>query len=142
MIRASFFVSGNPLPKGSFRYVGHRRNGEGRSVPVVLNDDPDLEEWEAAIGWGARAAGVAMVSAAAVELVFDLPRRPSVKRDVPAVKPDLDKLARAVLDGLTGIAWSDDGAVVQLRASKRYAAPGALPGVHIAIEEFREGNER
>jgi Holliday junction resolvase RusA-like endonuclease len=37
------------------------------------------------------------------------------------VPPDLDKLTRAVLDGLTraGV-WADDGQVVELRATKCY----------------------
>lgn len=42
----------------------------------------------------------------------------------PAVNPDLDKLARAVLDALTGIAYRDDAQVVELLASKRYGTPG------------------
>lgn len=40
----------------------------------------------------------------------------------PAGKPDLDKLVRAVLDGLTaGGAWKDDSQVVVLTAEKLYA---------------------
>jgi crossover junction endodeoxyribonuclease RusA len=44
----------------------------------------------------------------------------------PAGKPDLDKLCRAVLDGLTaGGAWKDDSQVVQLHLAKLYAADAA-----------------
>jgi Holliday junction resolvase RusA-like endonuclease len=40
----------------------------------------------------------------------------------PAAMPDLDKLCRAVLDGLTdGGAWKDDGQVIQLHAEKLYS---------------------
>ena len=43
----------------------------------------------------------------------------------PGGRPDLDKLVRALLDGLTmGGAWSDDSQVVQLTASKIYGVPG------------------
>jgi len=35
-------------------------------------------------------------------------------------KPDIDKLCRAVLDALTGIAYADDSQVVALDASKVY----------------------
>lgn len=44
----------------------------------------------------------------------------------PAVKPDVDKLARAALDGLVaGRAIRDDAQVVALSAIKRYAAHDA-----------------
>lgn len=36
------------------------------------------------------------------------------------IKPDLDNIAKAVLDGLNGIAFDDDKQVVRLDVSKRY----------------------
>jgi Holliday junction resolvase RusA-like endonuclease len=39
----------------------------------------------------------------------------------PAVKPDLDKLVRAVLDALTGVVFRDDCQVAGLSCSKLYA---------------------
>ena len=36
-------------------------------------------------------------------------------------KPDVDKLARAALDALTGVLWADDSQVVSLHAQKEYA---------------------
>jgi crossover junction endodeoxyribonuclease RusA len=54
----------------------------------------------------------------------------------PAGTPDLDKLVRAVLDGLTdGGAWKDDGQVVELTARKLYVLPGLTPGCKIEITE-------
>lgn len=71
----------------------------------------------------------------AVQVTFYLPRphghygtgrnactlRPSAP-ELPAKKPDLDKLLRSTLDGLgeAGI-WADDSRVVHVRASKAYA---------------------
>jgi Holliday junction resolvase RusA-like endonuclease len=40
----------------------------------------------------------------------------------PVVLPDVDKLARAALDALTGVAYEDDSQVVELRVRKRYAS--------------------
>jgi Holliday junction resolvase RusA-like endonuclease len=75
-----------------------------------------------------------------VEIDFYLPRPASIKiskRPLPIVPPDLDKLCRAVLDGLgqglngksgDGLLWGDDSQVVELLASKFYADdrdPGA-----------------
>lgn len=53
----------------------------------------------------------------------------------PDGKPDLDKLCRAVLDGLTeGRAFWDDAQVVQLAASKVYGEPGAEITIGEVIE--------
>ena len=53
--------------------------------------------------------------------------------------PDIDKLIRAILDGLTDAqVWHDDGQVVWLQAAKRYIGTTGLhgPGVHITIGEM------
>lgn len=39
----------------------------------------------------------------------------------PVTKPDVDKLSRAVLDALKGIAWHDDAQVTEKVVRKRYA---------------------
>lgn len=41
---------------------------------------------------------------------------------IPTKKPDLDNIAKAVLDALNGVAFYDDSQVVDLEISKRYAA--------------------
>jgi len=57
----------------------------------------------------------------------------------PCGTPDLDKLVRAVLDGLTeGGAWKDDGQVADLYVRKFYALTGMAPGCKIWIEEIDE----
>ena len=88
-----------------------------------------LRTWTDQCGWAARHAvswagrypyfGTAPVL---VRLHFALsrPRRP--KADLPLTKPDLDKLARAVLDAFTGILYADDAQVTSLIARKRYGA--------------------
>lgn len=68
-----------------------------------------------------------------VDVAFYLPRPKSVriaKRPYPIVPPDLDKLARGLLDGIgqSEAIWGDDSQVVALTASKHYAdyrEPGA-----------------
>ncbi len=50
---------------------------------------------------------------------------------------DVDKLARAVLDGLTdGGVWADDAQVVDLHVCKIWAPPDGSPGVDITIREM------
>ena len=51
---------------------------------------------------------------------FERPTRTVGRRD-PCVRPDADKLGRALLDALTGIAYDDDGQVVALSIRKIYA---------------------
>lgn len=50
-------------------------------------------------------------------------------------KPDADKLLRATLDALTGIAWRDDAQVAMAQCKKRY---GERPGTTIVIQEAQE----
>lgn len=47
-------------------------------------------------------------------------------------KPDADNVAKSVLDGLNGVAWTDDKQVVNLRVKKFY---GKEPRVIIRIRE-------
>lgn len=60
-----------------------------------------------------------------VMINFFLARGGSIpkKRVWPCVKPDTDKLIRAVLDSLTGVAFLDDGQVVEVCARKQYGSP-------------------
>jgi len=49
---------------------------------------------------------------------------------LPAKKPDIDNLIKAVMDALNGYAWLDDNQVVQVSAMKRYSE---APGVWIQV---------
>jgi crossover junction endodeoxyribonuclease RusA len=83
-------------------------------------------------------AGRPTGGAVCVVIMFTLPRPRShygagrnagrIKESAPnfpAGRPDLDKLTRAVLDGLTaGGAWRDDAQVAELHASKEWGTPG------------------
>ena len=67
-----------------------------------------------------------------VSLVFTLKKPKTVTRSEPFIRPDIDKLSRAVLDGLTGVAYEDDEQVVKLTAVKEY---GNIEGVTIRITD-------
>jgi Holliday junction resolvase RusA-like endonuclease len=72
-----------------------------------------------------------------VEAVFYLTRKPTVKRELPTVPPDVDKLTRSLLDGITakgdGV-WRDDSQVVRLEVSKVYAV--GQSGVAVTITNY------
>lgn len=85
-----------------------------------------------------------MLGPVRVEIVFYLRRPPSVKvtkRAMPIVPPDIDKLVRGALDGVSqglngkvgdGILWGDDAQVIELIAHKYYA-DDREPGADITI---------
>lgn len=51
---------------------------------------------------------------------------------LPTKKPDIDNLAKAVLDGLNGLAYQDDQQIVALETCKVY---GAAPLVQVTLQE-------
>jgi Holliday junction resolvase RusA-like endonuclease len=65
---------------------------------------------------------------------FYMPKPASVKRSLPTVSPDLDKLIRAVGDSLTdsGVVV-DDSRIVRISARKLYAI-GIEPGATIEVK--------
>jgi Holliday junction resolvase RusA-like endonuclease len=59
------------------------------------------------------------------------------KRPLPIVPPDLDKLARGLLDGIgqSEVIWGDDSQVINLIARKFYA-DDREPGAEVKITEL------
>ena len=136
----AFTVYGDPVPQGSKRaFVVKQRavvvdaNSAGlkswRSQVVsaameAVNDDPDLlpgDKKHPELG------------AVKVTLLFFLrqPKRP--RSTVPITRPDLDKLIRAVFDGLTDAGViRDDLQVTSLSAGKRYTTD--TPRVQVFVD--------
>lgn len=137
MIR--FSVVGVPVTQGSAKAIIHKTTG--RAV-LIQENHKDLRAWRGAIRRAAEVMAGGQKAAPQtpvwVRATFLLPRPASVKRPRPAVKPDLDKLARAGLDALSGVLFEDDGQVVSLTVSKQYAAEGRPPG---AVFEVTFGPE-
>lgn len=77
-----------------------------------------------------------METAVSVKADFYLPRPASLpKKTINNIKrPDLDKLVRACLDGISGIVIKDDSQVVSLSCTKRYSNSEHEPGVWISVE--------
>ena len=50
----------------------------------------------------------------------------------PTKKPDIDNLAKSVLDGINGVIWRDDSQIVSLHVTKVYSTQ---PGVDVLIRE-------
>ncbi|MCA8502179.1 RusA family crossover junction endodeoxyribonuclease [Burkholderia multivorans] len=136
--RVVFVVPGKPVAKGRPRFV--------RRGPHVRTYTPEpTERYENLVKIAARAAmRDDEPYAGPVRLIVDIgvpiPASWSEKRQRAAAagaigatkKPDADNVVKALKDGMNGVVYGDDGQVVNLWVSKRYAT---TPGVRIeAIE--------
>ena len=121
-ISTQFFVKGRPVPQGSLKFIN------GHAIHMRAQD---LALWRADISNTAQFVGVEKaLESVEVHLTFTLKKPKSVNRKEPHIRPDIDKLIRAVLDGLTGVAYDDDGQVVKITAVKEY---GETEGVLIRV---------
>jgi crossover junction endodeoxyribonuclease RusA len=129
----TFTVPGKPAPQGSKRHVGRG---------ILVESSKEVGPWRERVALAAHnaMAGRNLLDGAVhVRLDLTLPRPKSApKRSTPpAVKrPDVDKLARAILDAITGIIVRDDSQIVDLHATKRLAELGETPGVAITVEQL------
>jgi crossover junction endodeoxyribonuclease RusA len=136
-MKITLTVFGTPEAQGSKRafVVPGKGGGKPRAV-VVDNAKVELKTWRQEITRTAIQmtggphepdklpfpAGVPVL----VYMHFYLDRPPSVKRELPAVKPDWDKLARAVGDALIGVVYGDDCQVVRAKVAKDYGSPSRV----------------
>lgn len=131
---ACFEVRGVPVPQGSMK--GYVRAGH----VVLTSDNERLRPWRAVVSDQASRYAPAQPVTGPVwlTLAFRLPLTSSLpkRRRVWPVKVrsgDVDKLARGVLDALTGVIYGDDAQVVSLLATKEFAYDSA-PGVTVRVE--------
>ena len=122
-----FSVDGiKPIPQGSMKFI--------RPGVMIHARAAELALYRATVAQKAKThIRTPFAGPIALEAKFRLIKGKSVKRDLPTVAPDVDKLLRAVMDALTGVAYLDDAQVVQVTASKQYKE---TPGVDIGIKEL------
>lgn len=140
----SFTVFGIPVPQGSHR--GFVVNGRA----VITQDNARTRPWRQDMTQAALEAlggRPAMVGPVHVIAQFVMPRPKAhygtgrnagqLRENAPtypAGKPDVDKLARNLLDSLTAAqVVRDDSQVVHLCAYKVYASPAEKPGLHVYV---------
>jgi crossover junction endodeoxyribonuclease RusA len=137
-------VIGEPVTAGSLKSYGGGKvtHASGRTL-----------KWEEWIAWawvqkyGNR--GIPLTGAVMIDATFYFVRPdghtgkrgltkegrkypyPSHKR-----KRDLDKLLRALLDALTGLAYEDDGQVVLIKASKVWGNELIRAGCTVIVDEY------
>jgi crossover junction endodeoxyribonuclease RusA len=92
---------------------------------VTKTDSSTLASWTAKVGWALKQHGVRLVpkpGAVAVRVILRRRRPAKAKSTHPTTRPDCDKILRATLDALTGIAYDDDSQVVEAVVTKQYFA--------------------
>lgn len=138
----AFDVHAEPAPKGSKRPFRNKATGRIMLVESSKKAKPFGQAVISAACDAANSAGAccAIQGPVGVELVFRL-RRPASQTKAQRVllfqskKPDVDKLARCVLDALTvARVWEDDAQVAKLVCWKRYARDGETLGCSVMIE--------
>lgn len=148
-----FRVPGRPEPQGS-KTVGRTRAGRS----FVREDNPRTVPWRSAVALAAREAMNGegpLVGALLVEAAFRFARPRShygtgrnagrLKPSAPlwvAVRPDLDKLLRALGDAITGVVCVDDAQIAELGVTKVYGQPGLEVTVYeIDVDNFPQAGK-
>ena len=132
----TFLVAGiAPAPQGSKRHVGHGR---------MIESSKRVKPWREAIRQEALKTGWTLTDQPVfLHLLFRFHRpkghhssKGELKPSAPKshiTRPDLDKLCRSTLDGLTGTIFKDDSQVSFLICSKEYTLADELEGCQIEV---------
>lgn len=119
-----------PHPKGRPRFFAR-----GKFVSVYTDAKTKAYEDEvrrlciAAMDGDAQYSGPLLV-----DMVFIMPcPKSKAKARHHVSRPDVDNLAKAVLDGMNGVAYHDDAQICTLHAAKEYAPLGDGPYITVAI---------
>lgn len=122
-----FVVRGTPVPEGSTKSFYNRK--ADKVITMHQNKKP-LDYYRFMIFETClkrmQEMGFAMCDGpVTIDIVFYYDRPKSVPKTRQKItRPDLDKLVRAVLDGLTNVAYKDDSQVVSINAHKEYSVSG------------------
>lgn len=128
-----FFVPGVPVPQGS------KTQGMRGGEPVMWEANKKTMSWRRKVQWHAVRYRDSFPADEPVEMTckFFFERPKTVKRPHFIVKPDLDKLTRAIGDALSSAkVYGDDKQIVCFGAGhgKYYADGGQKPGVLITLK--------
>lgn len=101
---------------------------KGWSRPIITTDNTKLKPWRQEIAKVAMDLGRLKYEketpvSVSLDFYFAKPGSVPKRRLFPIVKPDIDKIARAFMDSITGILIADDSQVIALFACKHYGDP-------------------
>lgn len=135
----SVWVSGTPAPQGSLKaFVRGKR-------AIITSANKRTMPWRATVREQLIDAGHGhelLDSPVRIVMEFHMQRpkghygKKGLRKSAPpypTVKPDIDKLERAVLDALTGVVLWDDARVVEINSKKKWAN-GHIVGMLLTVE--------
>ena len=130
-----FTIKGRPLAKARPQFSS--KGGKFRTyTPQTTATFENLVKLEASKYFNVPLAGPVSIS-----IVFYLPRPQHLiwkTKPMPAIycdkRPDIDNLAKSVIDGMNGIAFKDDGQVSSLLLTKLYHAGDEGPRTEIEVK--------
>lgn len=135
----SLFIPGTPASKGSYRPITGRSRTTGKPVTRLIPMDKKERPWRDHVRdtiLSHKHPTIPPNSYIKIETTFYLPRPktiPPTKRKHPTVKPDIDKLQRALYDAITETQiWHDDSQITDVTSHKRYA-DNTTTGVSLTI---------
>lgn len=154
MTAISFWVPGTPAPQGSKKYMG-RKGGKG----IMLESSKRTAPWRSDVrDAGEKALAQCMEAGEDLRELWSAPLHAScvflftrpkshfgtgknsdkLKMDAPVYPMaknlgDIEKLARAVFDALTGILYEDDKQVASANLAKMFHGTGEGPGMRITL---------
>jgi crossover junction endodeoxyribonuclease RusA len=140
-VEFSFTVFGVAQPQGSTRAFIPR----GWTRAVITTDNAKLKPWRQELTQtamvamrecGAQIAARGVPISISLSFFFEKPKSERKAALHKVTKPDLDKLLRAVLDGLTGIVYADDSQVTECRVAKIFGSPARL---EVQVSTLAEG---
>ena len=132
----TFVIAGDPVPQPRARV-----STRGGSAWAYVPRHHPVHAYRDSIAITAKAAGATVTEdAVSVTILATFARLKShlnksgLKKTAPLLpREDVDNLAKAVLDALTGVAWSDDKQVASLQIVKSYGTAGAT---EVSIAKF------
>jgi Holliday junction resolvase RusA-like endonuclease len=138
-----FFVAGEPVPQGSTKAFYIKK----LERVVTTHTNSNTESWRNRIATEAQHINELRSQSyfsedrrlgyeVTMEFVFTRPKSTPKRWRHHTKRPDLDKLVRAALDGITNVLIPDDSQVVRITAGKCYGECDRSPGLHISIRRL------
>lgn len=139
MIYQKFTIMIPPVPQGRPRATA--RGGFAR-----VYEDPKSREFKKAVGLALKGRTVVKCESGPLQakIVFHLHRPKATRASViwHTKKPDLDNLAKAVLDAANGILYHDDSQIYSLTLVKQYVEENGDPPYFEISTEFEMDSKK
>ena len=119
----NFYVSGTPIPKGSTKAFYIKKLNR----VITTNANKETTGWESRVAYSAQkiqeekdfyTTDKHVGYEIAITFSFNRPTSLPKKYNLKTTRPDLDKLARAILDAVTRVLIPDDAQVIGISCRK------------------------